>query len=139
MVEMFNLSRLADQSVVSRKMSANIPLSLYFIDLGGSLAPGLTTCDEILAEHLRSRPMIALWRGFTHPGVTWSGDVGISAGNLLALMAGSMGPANAGPPKIDSYALVSQDYLNLSVKFGYHYANLEALCSDDLNANTLTL
>ncbi len=34
MVEMFSLSDLADSSVVSRKLSANIPLSLYFIDLG---------------------------------------------------------------------------------------------------------
>ncbi|WP_373500310.1 PEP/pyruvate-binding domain-containing protein [Desulfococcus sp.] len=139
MVEMFNLSRLADKSVVSQKMNANIPLSLYFIDLGGGLAPGLTTCDEILPEHIRSGPMTALWRGFTHPGVTWSGDVGISAGNFMALMAGSIGPGGMAPRSVDSYALVSRDYLNLSVKFGYHYANLEALCSDDLNANTLTL
>ncbi|MFO7560606.1 MAG: PEP/pyruvate-binding domain-containing protein [Desulfobacterales bacterium] len=139
MVEMFNLSRLADASVVSRKMSANIPLALYFIDLGGGLAPGLTTCDEILPEHIRSRPMAALWRGFTHPGITWSGGVDINAGNFMALMSGSIGPENAARPKINSYALVSQDYLNLSVKFGYHYANLEALCSDDLNANNLSL
>ncbi len=139
MVEMFNLSRLADSSVVSQKMSANIPLSLYFIDLGGGLAPGLTTCDEILSEHIRSRPMTALWRGFTHPGITWSGDVGLSGANFMALMAGSIGPENARPPKVDSYALVSRDYLNLSVKFGYHYSNLEALCSDDSDANTLSL
>jgi pyruvate,water dikinase len=137
MEAMFNLSELADESVVSRKMSTNIPLVLYFIDLGGGLAPGLSTCDEMLPEHIRSTPMVALWRGFTHPGVTWAGDVGISAGNFMALMAGSIGPENAVPLTVDSYALVSQDYLNLSVKFGYHFANLEALCSDDINANTL--
>lgn len=139
MEEMFNLSDLAGASVVSRKMSANIPLVLHFIDLGGGLAAGLTTCDEMLPEHIRSRPMAALWRGFTHPGITWSGEVGLSAGNFMALMAGSIGPENAAPPEVDSYALVSEDYLNLSVKFGYHYANLEALCSDDADANTLAL
>jgi pyruvate,water dikinase len=73
MGEMFNLSELADASVVSRKMSANIPLSIYFIDLGGGLAPELTSCDDILPEHIRSKPMAALWRGLTHPGITWSG------------------------------------------------------------------
>jgi len=139
MEEMFNLSKHAVESVVSRKMSANIPLALHFIDLGGGLAPELTTCDAILPEHIRSKPMVALWRGLTHPGITWSGDVGISAGNFMALMAGSIGPENALPPKVDSYALVSQDYLNLSVKFGYHYANLDALCSDNADANILTL
>jgi pyruvate,water dikinase len=139
MAEMFNLSGLADSSVVSRKLSANIPLSLYFIDLGGGLTSELTSCDEILPEHIRSRPMAALWRGLAHPGITWSGTVGLSARNFMALMAGSIGPENAVPPKVDSYALLSRDYLNLSVKFGYHYSNLDALCSDDPDANSVAL
>jgi pyruvate, water dikinase len=139
MEEMFNLSELADASVVSRKMSANIPLSIYFIDLGAGLARELTSCDEILPEHIRSKPMAALWRGLTHHGITWSGAVEISARNFMALMAGSIGPENAAPPNVDSYALVSADYLNLSVKFGYHYSNLDALCSEDANANAVTL
>ncbi len=137
--EMFNLSELADGSVVSRRMRANIPLALHFIDLGGGLEPGLTDCDEILPEHIRSRPMAALWRGLSHPGITWSGAVGISARNVMALMAGSIGPENRARPGIDSYALGTEDYLNLSVKFGYHYANLEALASDDPSANTIAL
>jgi pyruvate,water dikinase len=139
MAEMFNLSKLADASVVSRKMSANIPLSLYFIDLGGGLAPELTSCDDIRSEHIRSRPMAALWRGLTHPGISWSGTVDLSARNFMALMAGSIGPENAAPPAVDSYALVSRDYLNLSVKFGYHYSNIETRCADDPNANSITL
>jgi len=139
MAEMFNLSEPADGSVVSRKMSANIPLALHFIDLGGGLEPGLTDCDEILPEHIRSRPMAALWRGLSHPGITWSGAVDISARNFMALMAGSIGPENRSRPGIDSYALGTEDYLNLSVKFGYHYANLEALASDDPSANTIAV
>ncbi len=139
MAEMFNLSALADASVVSRKMSANIPLSLYFIDLGGGLAPELTSCDEILPGHIRSRPMAALWRGLAHPGITWSGAVDLSARNFMALMAGSIGPENAVPPAVDSYALVSRDYLNLSVRFGYHYSNIEARCAEDPNANSAVL
>jgi len=139
MEAMFNMSELADASVVSQKMSANIPLSLRFIDLGGGLAPELTSCDEILPEHVLSRPMAALWRGLAHPGVTWSGTVDLSGRNFMALMAGSIGPENRVPPRVDSYALVSHDYLNLSIKFGYHYSNLDALCSDDPEANAITL
>lgn len=139
MSEMFNLSKLAKSSVVSRKMSANIPLSLHFIDLGGGLAPELTDCDEILPEHIRSRPMAALWRGLAHPGITWTGGVGIDARSFMTLMAGSLGPQNRVPPEVDSYALVSEDYLNLSVKFGYHYSNIDALCSDDSDANAVKL
>lgn len=139
MAEMFNLSKLADASTVSRKMSANIPLALHFIDLGGGLAPEMTSCDDILPEHIRSKPMAALWRGLAHPGVSWSGTVDFSGRNFMALMAGSMGPENRVPPKVDSYALVSEDYLNLSVKFGYHYSNIDALCSDTPDANAIRL
>jgi pyruvate,water dikinase len=139
MEEMFNISRLAGESLVSRTMSANIPLAMHFIDLGGGLAEGLKTCDEILPEHIRSKPMAALWRGLAHPGVTWAGNVDISGRNFMALMSGSMGPGGAIPPQTKSYALVSAEYLNLSVKFGYHYSNLDALCSDVPDANTITL
>ncbi|PKN43664.1 MAG: pyruvate, phosphate dikinase [Deltaproteobacteria bacterium HGW-Deltaproteobacteria-18] len=139
MEEMFNISRLAGDSVVSRSMSANIPLEMHFIDLGGGLAEGLGTCDEILPEHIRSKPMAALWRGLAHPGVTWAGNVDLSGRNFMALMSGSMGPGGAVPPQTKSYALVSAEYLNLSVKFGYHYSNLDVLCSDEPDANTLTL
>jgi len=139
MEEMFRLSDLAGASVVSQKMSANLPLSLRFIDLGGGLSPDLTSCDEILPGHIQSRPMAALWRGLAHPGVTWSGTVDMSGRNFMALMAGSIGPENRIPPKVDSYALISRYYLNLSIKFGYHYSNLDALCSDDATANAITL
>jgi pyruvate,water dikinase len=139
MIEMFNLSKLADTSTVSRKMRTNIPLVLHFIDLGGGLAPEMTTCDDILPGHIRSKPMAALWRGMAHPGVSWAGTVNFSGRNFMALMAGSMGPENRVPPKVDSYALVSEDYLNLSVKFGYHYSNIDALCSDAPDANAIRL
>jgi pyruvate,water dikinase len=137
--EMFYLSELAGGSVVSRRMSANLPLAIHFVDLGGGLEAGLTTCDEIRPEHIRSRPMAALWRGLSHPGVTWSGTVELSGRNLLALMAGSIGPENAAPPRIDSYALVSGDYLNLSVKFGYHYANIDARLTDEPGGSGVAL
>jgi len=139
MGEMFNLSSMSKESSVTQTMKANIPLSMHFIDLGGGLAEGLTTCDEILPEHIRSKPMAALWRGLAHPGVTWSGNVDLSARNFMALMSGSMGPGGGVPPQTDSYALVSAEYLNLSIKFGYHYSNLDALCSDDADANTIAL
>jgi len=139
MEEMFNISRLTGESLVSRSMSANIPLAMHFIDLGGGLAEGLRTCDEIRPEHIRSKPMVALWRGLTHPGVTWAGNVDISGRNFMALMSGSMGPGGAAPLQTKSYALVSAEYLNLSVKFGYHYSNLDALCSDEPDANIITL
>lgn len=133
MKEMFGLSGDARESVQSVKMTANIPLSLYFIDLGGGLKENLTTCDAITPDSIESMPMKALWSGLSHPGISWSGTVNLSAGNIMALMTSEP------PSHVDSYAIVSGDYVNLSVKFAYHYSNIDILCGEDADQNYISL
>jgi len=139
MQEMFGLSGEAAGRATSVRLSTDIPLVLHLIDLGGGLQTGLTTCDTITPDHLESLPMKALWRGFCHPGITWKGAVAIDAGNLLTLMArGAMtGPDNL--PGGESYAILSREYLNLSAKFGYHFANLDAYLSNEPEQNHIFL
>ncbi|MDZ7698017.1 MAG: PEP/pyruvate-binding domain-containing protein [Deltaproteobacteria bacterium] len=131
--EMFGLSGRAADDVTSVKMTASIPLALYFIDLGGGLKDHLTTCDDITPEAITSLPMKALWRGLSHPGVSWAGAVDINTKNLMALMAS--GP----PPEMVSYAIVSRDYANLSIKFGYHYATVDILWSETPEDNYISM
>ncbi|MHB8066873.1 MAG: PEP/pyruvate-binding domain-containing protein [Desulfobaccales bacterium] len=137
--EMFGLSEDAAGSTLSVKLTTDIPLALHLIDLGGGLKPGLTTCDEITADHLESLPMKAIWKGFCHPGITWTGSVAVDARNFMQLMAQGVmtGPENL--PGGASYAILSREYLNLSAKFGYHFANLDALCSDTPEQNYISL
>jgi pyruvate, water dikinase len=139
MQEMFGLSREAAGKVISVKLTTDIPLTLYLIDLGGGLQGGLTTCDTVTADHLASIPMQALWKGFSHPGITWSGAIPMDTKNLMHLMVqGALsGPGNL--PGGESYAILSREYLNLSAKFGYHFANLDAFCSYRPEQNYLTL
>ena len=135
MQEMFGLAAGAD-GATSVRLTTDIPLVLHLIDLGGGLRKGLTTCDTITPDHLESLPMKALWRGFCHPGITWQGGVAIDAGNILTLMArGAAGELPGG----ESYAILSREYLNLSAKFGYHFANLDAYLSDDPEQNRVFL
>ena len=135
MQEMFGLSAGADRAT-SVRLTTDIPLVLHLIDLGGGLRTGLTTCDTITPDHLESLPMKALWRGFCHPGITWQGGVAVDAGNILTLMArGAVGELPGG----ESYAILSREYLNLSAKFGYHFANLDAYLSDDPAQNRIFL
>ncbi len=72
--EMFGLAGQRTDDVHSVKMKAGIPLALHFIDLGGGLREDLTTCDEITPDAIASRPMKALWRGLSHPGISWAGS-----------------------------------------------------------------
>jgi pyruvate,water dikinase len=131
--EMFGLAGHRGDDVQSVQLKAGIPLALYFIDLGGGLQENLTTCDEIRPDAIASRPMKALWRGLSHPGISWSGTVSADSRNLMALM--TSGP----PPQMASYAVLSDEYVNLSIKFGYHYATIDILWADDPEANYISL
>lgn len=128
MKSMFALCDVAGNEANVVRLKAGIPLVLYCVDLGGGLKPNLTTCDDVAISHVESIPMLALWSGLTHPGVSWAGGVALNAGNLLSLMASTTTTAEA--PGGDSYAVISHDYVNLSAKFGYHYANIDALCGE---------
>ena len=130
MREMFGLCENAEGAANVARLKAQIPLTLYCVDLGGGLREFLTTCDDIKPEDLRSAPMCAIWRGFTHPGITWSGAVAIDARNFMSLMASSVTTEGGGTPGGDSYALLGSDYMNLSARFGYHFANIDAFCGD---------
>jgi len=131
--EMFGLAGQRRDEVHSVKMKAGIPLALHFIDLGGGLQENLTTCDEITPDAVSSRPMKVLWRGLSHPGISWAGSVGVDSRNLMALM--TSGP----PPQMASYAVLSDEYVNLSIKFGYHYATIDILWSGTPEDNYISL
>ncbi len=134
---MFGLSQRGSGARGSVKLKAQVPLSLYLVDLGGGLAPGLG--QSATPDDIRSRPLKAMWRGFCHPGISWSGAaLNTGLGDMLRLMSAG---AALGLPELggDSYALVAADYLNLNVKFGYHFAYLDALCSDASSQNYVSL
>ncbi len=135
MKEMFSMVEDADQDLRSQKLEANIPLAIHFLDLGGGLREGLTTCDPITPDDIESVPMKALWKGLTHPGINWSSSIGFTAENLARVMLSGAMSDMSDVVGTDSYAVVSHDYLNLSAKFGYHFANLDALCTQDSNQN----
>jgi len=134
---MFGAAGEGDGAPAAR-LSFNIPLEFYFVDLGGGLRPGLTTCDTLTPDGIVSAPMRAFWRGLAHPGISWSGGVGLSLRNLAHMMAGGMMQGGETPGG-ESYALVAADYMNLSIRFGYHFANLDAFCGPNPDENHVAL
>ncbi len=137
--EMFSLSTEAEDEAVTVRLTTHIPLVLNLIDLGGGLKPGLSTCDTVTADHFISSPIQALWRGFTHPGINWSGTVQFDGSRFLTRLAASATSEFGPEPGGDSYALIGTDYLNLSAKFGYHFATLDTFCGDEPDHNYLSL
>lgn len=136
--EMFGLTEEAEE-IRSIKLTASIPLTLHLIDVGGGLQEGLTTCHVITPEHIESLPMKAIWKGFTHPGITWSGGIGVDMKKFMTLFATSAATAEREQPGGTSYAIIAKEYMNLSAKFGYHFATVDTLFSDNSNQNYISL
>jgi pyruvate, water dikinase len=137
--EMFGLADKPGKKPLAVRLNTNLPLVLYVMDLGGGLKEGLSTCETITPDHVESRPMKALWKGFTHPGITWRGSINFDMKKFMTLMAVSATSEFGDNPGGDSYALLSGDYLNLSIKFGYHFATLDTLCAEESSQNYIAL
>ncbi len=136
-----NMFGLTDEADVVRsvRLTATIPFILRLVDLGGGIRPGLTTCDSVTPEDIDSIPLKALWKGFTHPGITWEGTINFDPKHFLTLIASSATSEFGSEPGGTSYAILSADYANLSMKFGYHFAVIDTLCGNDSSQNYLAL
>lgn len=122
----------------SKLLVSDIPLQLYLLNVGGGFSPESDPQKTLGIEDIRCRPLLALWNGLTHPGVTWQerSHFDWEAYDEI-VMAG--GVVSAKSIAFASYAVVSQDYLNLNMRFGYHFAILDTLCSPDNGEGYITL
>ncbi len=136
--EMFRFGEVAGRLRNTVRLKVSVPIHLLALDLGGGLRQGLTTCDEVNAHDVVCVPFRAIWKGLAHPGIDWSSTIAVGAHNFISLMVGGTVPQQ-GELGGASYALVSGDYMNLSARFGYHFATVDALCGADTEHNYISL
>jgi pyruvate,water dikinase len=123
----------------ARRLISEIPIHLFLIDLGG----GLIASDRagiVLPEDFASWPMIALWRGLTHPQVRWTGAVQVDLKGFASVLINTLSDsARYGDTMGEkSYALVSREYMNFSSRLAYHFSTVDAYCSEIKNNNYIT-
>jgi pyruvate,water dikinase len=136
---MFDLSSDADGTGAAVKVKTHLPLALHVIDLGGGLQAAHAARRTIAPEDFASVPLLAIWKGLSHPGISWEGTINFASSRFMSIMA-SIATSELGPePGGDSYALASHDYLNFSAKFGYHFATIDALCGDEASHNYVSM
>ena len=141
--EMFNFGkehRFAQGT--AKRLVGDVPLEWWVIDLADGFRPGLDSQSKtVQIEDIVSLPMKAIWRGIS--AFTWEGPPPISAkgfGSIIfqSAMRPDLDPAVASGMITKNYFLVSQNFCNLSVRLGYHYAMIEAYLSDLLTESYVT-
>jgi len=120
------------------RLISDIPLQVYLIDVGDGLAATREDPARAGEEDIRSIPMRALWHGLSHPGVNWRdrSHFDWASYDAVALAGGIAGKDDAA---LASYCLLSREYLNISMRFGYHFTLLDCLCGEVPEENYILL
>jgi len=112
-----------------------IPAGIVLIDIGDGVAP-ISGQDHVSSEQVTSLPLRAVIKGMTHPGLWRSDAVPLRVQDFLTSMLRAPDMVNdSAPSATASVAVVSREYANLNLKFGYHFIILDAYCSDTVRNN----
>ena len=132
---MFSLGdKVSSRSGNCRRLQTDLPLEVYLLDVGEGICPDAGEAERVGLEHLCCVPFKALWQGLSNPGVDWEAHSHFDWKSFDDIaLAGGVATKNSGD--FASYAIISRDYLNLNMRFGYHFTLVDALCSPDSRAN----
>jgi pyruvate,water dikinase len=136
--EMFRMSdRVTSATRKATRLDERLPYLVYLIDIGGGLRRAPSPLVRL--EDIRSEPMRALLGGMMHPGLRWWEPRPISLPGFLSVATESMLSSDGGDGQRRlgdrSYAIVAEGYCNFSSRVGYHYAAVDAHCSDSSSRN----
>ncbi len=101
---------------------SDIPLGLKILDLGGGIAPEAQG-TKLLPEHIRSRPMKALWQGLSGPGVWSTEPVPVDFQGMMSSLTKTSGATTVSGFNL---AVISETYMNLHLRLGYHFNLVDA-------------
>lgn len=132
-------SMYEDDSVDSGKtytLKIDIPLDIRVIDLGNGLKADYQR-DWVEIADIQSKPLLALIKGMTTPGIRWGGHLPMDTKGFVGLIFGSIVDVNRSDAAFGSrsYVLISDKYVNFFSRLGYHFSRLDAFASDEINNN----
>ena len=131
---------LEEGSQSARRLRTDLPLNFYVLDVGGGLALDHAGAAEITPPQIVSRPFQALWRGISHPQVSWRRRMPASLSDLASVMAGALS-SHAGSMRAlgeRSYLLAADEYINLNSRLAYHFSLVDACLSDNPGNNYIS-
>jgi pyruvate,water dikinase len=118
-----------------RRLDLEVPLDLIVIDLGGGLRVEEGRPTAIVGD-VTSAPLIALLEGLSTEGVwvTAPADMDLDGFMSSATRSASLTVPLAARPE-QNLAVVSGEYLHLSLKLGYHFNIVDCYLTETRNDN----
>lgn len=133
--EMFSMGdRKGGRKKGAKKLISKIPMLFYVLDVGGGIEQKLSDEQEVRMEAIISAPMRAVFSGLNHPDIQWSEFTHFDWEEYDKIVMGG-GIISADSARFGSYAILASDYLNLNLRFGYHFVILDTICGDKPDEN----
>ncbi|MEW6443507.1 MAG: PEP/pyruvate-binding domain-containing protein [bacterium] len=138
MEEMFHgASSIENKDPISLRLKSDIPLqvNIIYIDRDRAALRSRRTLEE---DELGSVPMEALWSGIKQQG--WPSRLPApDLKGFMAVMATTMAQGNQPEFSENSFAVLGKEYMILSLRMGYHFTTVEAMCASEPNKNFIRM
>ncbi|NQU63199.1 MAG: pyruvate, water dikinase, partial [SAR324 cluster bacterium] len=121
--------------VTSREVMLPIPLGLMAIDIGGGLIEPQALGQKISLDDIRSVPTRALLEGLTLPNVWNTDPVSLNFSDFMSSMTRKSVDDTRMSYQGRNLAVISDVYMNLSLRLGYHFNVVDAYLSENINDN----
>jgi pyruvate,water dikinase len=132
MQEMFDIGKGHDiKETKTIDLLAGIPVDAHILDINGGIKENIKKASP---EDILSIPFSALLNGMR--GMKWPGPKPTDGKGF----SGTIVNATSIEEKLyeigeKSFSIVSRNYMNFSIRLGYHFSMIEAYASDNLNDN----
>jgi pyruvate, water dikinase len=110
-----------------RRLKADLPLNLILVDIGGGLEANLSRTDWVEPRQIKSQPMLALWAGMDSPDAWNTDPIAADFKGLISSVTRTQSTALTGDVLTGlNVAVLGANYLNLTLRVGYHFTVVDA-------------
>jgi len=117
------------------RLDLPVPAGILVMDMGGGLESGGQN-GAATFDRIASIPFRAIVGGMIHPGAWHSDAVALKTRDFLSSMMRMPDITNATDSTAGyNVAIISREYVNMSIRFGYHFNMVDCYCSETAKNN----
>lgn len=132
MYEMFTMWDKYDSEHHAIPLMAGIPIGVLVLDIEGGLKEGVKRASK---DDILSIPLRAILRGMQ--SMQWPGPPPVDAKGFFEMVAHtvSIPEEQLRETAKKSFCIITKNYMNFSIRLGYHFSMIEAYTGENINDN----
>ncbi len=120
--------------ITTATMHLDLPMDIHLLDIGGGMQS--SSGSQPQPADVASEPFAIFLDGLLHPRARQEELPTLGLRDILSSIPRTSGIISSSPNDLGkNLAILSQDYLNLSLHLGYHFNVIDAHLSDDRHRN----